>query len=181
MVELLYARISSKRLGVLIGTEGRTKKKLEEQSGVKIFVDSSSGEVTIDEASCEDPTMGLKAKDVVQAIGRGFSDEKAMELLEEDAFLRIFDIKDFTHSRSRVMELKGRVIGSHGKTRRLIEELTGTSLSIYGHTVSIIGSTVQLNVSCRAVEMLLTGSEHASVYQYMERMRPRLSVEKMGF
>ncbi len=178
---MLYTRISRKRLGVLIGTEGQTKNTLEELTGVRISIDSSSGEVTIDESPCEDPSMGLKARDVVQAIGRGFSDEKALELLEEDCFLRIFDIKDFAHSRNRIVELKGRVIGTRGKTRGLLEELTGSSVSVYGHTVAIIGSSLQLDVASRAVEMLLKGSEHATVYRYLERMRPQLKIEEMGF
>jgi ribosomal RNA assembly protein len=181
VIEVLYVRIPMERLGVLIGTDGKTKKRLEKLTGVKISVDSSTGEVTIDETGCEDPTMSLKARDVVQAIGRGFSEERAMKLLEDDVLLRIFDIKDFAHSRNRRVQLKGRVIGSGGKTRRLIEELTGASISVYGHTVAIIGSPLQLDIASRAVEMILQGSEHASVYRYLERMRPQLKMEEMGF
>ncbi len=177
---MLYARIPMERVGVLIGTEGRTKKALEERTGVTLFIDSSAGEVTIDESKCEDPTMGMKAKDVVTAIGRGFSEEKAFKLLEEEVFLRMYDIKDYVHSRNRMKQLKGRVIGTRGKTRSLIEELTGASLSVYGHTVAIIGNLLQLDVSCRAVEMLLQGSEHASVYRFLERMRSQLKAEEMG-
>ncbi len=181
VIELLYTRISGKRLGVLIGTEGRTKKRLEELTGVKISVDSSSGEVTIDETECEDPSMGLKARDIVLAIGRGFSDERAMELLEEDCYLRIYDIKDFAHSRNRVVELKGRIIGTQGRTRKIVEELTGAAVSVHGHTVALIGHSLPLDVASRAVEMLLKGSEHATVYRYLERMRPELRIEEVGF
>jgi ribosomal RNA assembly protein len=169
------------RLGVLIGTEGQTKKRLEKLTGVKVQVDSATGEVTLDESGCQDPALGLKARDVVLAIGRGFSEDKAMKLLEDDVFLRIFDIKDFAHSRNRRVQLKGRVIGTGGKTRRLIEELTGASISVYGHTVAIIGSPLQLDIASRAVEMLLQGSEHASVYRYLEKMRPQIRMEEMGF
>ncbi len=178
---MLYARIPMERLGVLIGTDGQTKKRLEELTGIKLGVDSATGEVSIDETPCEDPTMGLKTRDVIQAIGRGFSEDKAMKLLDEDAFLRIFDIKDFAHSSGRMRELKGRVIGSRGKTRNLIEELTGASVSVYGHTVAIIGNLLQLDIASRAVEMLLQGSEHATVYRYLERMRPQLRMDEMGF
>ncbi|MFQ5838408.1 MAG: KH domain-containing protein [Thermoplasmata archaeon] len=178
---MLYARIPMERLGVLIGTEGQTKKRLEELAGVRISIDSATGDVTIDEAGCADPALGLKARDVVLAIARGFSEEKAMKLLEDDVFQRILDIKDFAHSRNRRVQLKGRVIGSGGKTRRLIEELTGANISVYGHTVAVIGSPLQLDIASRAVEMLLQGSEHASVYRYLEKMRPQLRMEEMGF
>ncbi len=93
----------------------------------------------------------------------------------------MYDIKEYAHSRGRVKELKGRVIGARGKTRQLLEELTGTTLSVHGHTVSLIGGTLPLEVACRGVEMLLQGSEHATVYRYLERMRPRLRVDEMGF
>ncbi len=168
-------------MGVLIGTEGRTKQQLEERTGAQMTVDSATGEVTIDETACEDPSMALKAQDVVRAIGRGFSEEKALALLEDEVFLRVYDIKEYAHSRGRVKELKGRVIGARGKTRQLLEELTGTTLSVHGHTVSLIGGTLPLEVACRGVEMLLQGSEHATVYRYLERMRPRLRVDEMGF
>ncbi len=178
---MLYAKIPMERVGVLIGTDGKTKKALEERTGVTIAIDSSAGEVTIDESKCEDPTMGMKAAEVVRAIGRGFSEEKALKLLEEEVFLRMYDIKDYTRSRSRVVQLKGRLIGTRGKTRKLVEELTGASLSVYGHTVAAIGTLLQLDIACRAVDMLLQGSEHATVYRFLEKMRPRLRVEEMGF
>ncbi len=178
---MLYSRIPQERVGVLIGTEGKTKKALEERTGVSITIDSSAGEVTLDESKCEDPTMGLKAQDVIRAIGRGFSEQKAWKLLEEEFFLRVYDIKDYANTRNRLVQIKGRIIGTRGKTRNLIEELTGASLSVHGHTVAAIGTLLQLDIACRAVEMLLQGSEHASVYRFLEKMRPQLKVEEMGF
>lgn len=181
MDDLLYTRISTQRIGVLIGSGGKTKKKLEEFTGTRMEVDSESGEVTIDESGCQDPVMGLRAKDVVQAIGRGFSDSVALGLLEEEFQMRVFDIKDFANNPSRLKQLKGRVIGAGGKTRRLVEELTGSAVSVYGHTVAIIGTPLQLDITGRAVEMLLQGSEHAAVYRYLEKMRPQVRMEEMGF
>lgn len=169
------------RLGVLIGPEGATKSTLEETTGVRLEVDSKTGEVTIDESGCEDPSLGLRVKDVVTAIARGFSETRALNLLEDDTYLRMYHIKDFAGKRSRQMQLKGRVIGARGKTRSLIEELTRAHVSVYGHTVSVIGSSLSLDVACRAVEMLLRGSEHAAVYRYLEGMRPSLRQEDVGF
>ncbi|MFQ6012371.1 MAG: KH domain-containing protein [Thermoplasmata archaeon] len=177
---MLYARIPMDRLGVLIGPEGRTKKTLEKMTGVRLEVDSKTGEVTIDESGSEDPSLGLRVKDVVRAIARGFSEERALRLLEDETYLRIFSVKDYASKRPRRLQLKGRVIGAHGRTRTLIEELTGAYVSVYGLTVSVIGPPLPLDVACRAVEMLLRGSEHAAVYRYLEGMRPALRAEERG-
>ncbi len=178
---MLYTRIPMDRLGVLIGPEGRTKKALEEMTGVRLDVDSKTGEVTIDESGSDDPSLGLRVKDAVSAIARGFSEARALRLLEDETFLRIYSVKDYADMRPRRLQLKGRVIGTKGKTRSLIEELSGAYVSVYGFTVSVIGRTFPLDVACRAVEMLLRGSEHAAVYRYLERMRSALREEEKAF
>jgi len=94
---MLYTRISSERIGVLIGADGTTKERLQEATGTRIAVDSSSGEVTIDESSATDPVLALKARDIVHAMARGFSEDRAFRLLDEDAYLEVLDIKDFAH------------------------------------------------------------------------------------
>src|SRR5207253_1228800 len=100
---MLYARIPSDRLGVLIGPEGATKKRLQESTGTRIAVDSATGDVTIDETAAADPVLALKARDVEMAIAR------------------------------------------------------------------------------EAVFMLLRGSEHRTVYRFLERKRADLKVYQMGF
>src|SRR5436190_107832 len=100
---MLYARIPSDRLGVLIGPEGATKKRLQESTGTRIAVDSATGDVTIDETAAADPVLALNARDVLHAIAR------------------------------------------------------------------------------EAVFMLLRGSEHRTVYRFLERKRADLKVYQMGF
>src|SRR5713101_3262948 len=179
--EMLYARISAERIGVLIGPEGTTKERLQKATGTQISVDSTNGEVTINEANAQDPVMALKAKDVVQAMARGFSEDRAFRLLDEDAYFEVLDIKDFAHSRNRVAQIRARLIGTRGKTRRLIEELTGVEVSVWGHTVALIGGTFEMAIAREAVFMLLRGSEHKTVYRFLERKRADLKVYQMGF
>jgi len=178
---MLYARISAERIGVLIGPEGTTKERLQKATGTQISVDSMSGEVTIDEAHAQDPVMALKAKDVIQAMARGFSEDRAFRLLDEDAYFEVLDIKDFAHSRNRVAQIRARLIGTRGKTRRLIEELTGVEVSVWGHTVALIGGTFEMAIAREAVFMLLRGSEHKTVYRFLERKRADIKVYQMGF
>lgn len=176
----MYSRVPMERVGVLIGNEGETRRRLEEATGARLEINSETGDVTIHEGS-EDPSLALKLRDAVSAIGRGFSEERALRLLEPEVYLRVMDIKDYTRSRNRVVELKGRVIGTKGKTRALIEELTGADISVYGHTVGLLGDTLEVDIAARAIEMLLQGSEHAAVYRYLEKMRPELRMAGMGF
>ena len=68
-------------------------------------------------------------------------------------------------------QVAARIIGSEGKTRRIIEEQTGCDLAIYGHTVGIIGELEELGIAKRAVDMILSGAEHASVYSFLEAQR----------
>ncbi|MGI0148373.1 MAG: KH domain-containing protein [Thermoplasmata archaeon] len=178
---MLYARIPAERLGVLIGPEGSTKRRLQESTGTRIEVDSTTGEVTIDESGATDPVLGLKTRDIVQAIARGFSEDRAFRLLDEDAYIEILDIKDFAHSRNRVAQIRARLIGTHGKTRRIIEELTGVDVSVWGHTVAMIGGAFEMVIAREAVFMLLRGSEHKTVYRFLERKRADLKAYQMGF
>jgi len=179
---MLYVKIPMRRIGVLIGENGETKKKLEEATGVKVEIDSEKGEVTIDEKQAEDPSYALTVQDIVKAIGRGFSEERAFRLLDDEIFLRMFDVRDFAGKNpKRVRQVRARLIGTGGKTRRLVEELTGVDVSIYGNTIGIIGDVVQLGVAERAVEMLLEGSKHAAVYRFMEGSRASLRIAELGF
>ncbi|HYM41052.1 MAG TPA: KH domain-containing protein [Thermoplasmata archaeon] len=178
---MLYARLPQDRLGVLIGPEGATKKRLEQRTGTHLEIDSATGEVTIDETGAPDPSMALKVRDIVQAIGRGFSEERAFRLLDDDVYLEILDIKDFARTQARVEQIRARVIGTRGKTRRLIEELTSVDVSVMGHTVSLLGPTFEMAIARDAVIMLLRGSEHATVYRFLERKRADIKAWQMGF
>lgn len=168
------------RVGVLIGPEGDTKRRLEERTGTHLNVDSESGEVVIDEAGAVDPVMALKAQEIVQAIGRGFSEDRAFRLLDDETYLEILDIKDFARSRAREEQIRARLIGTRGKTRRIIEELTSVDVSVLGHTVSLIGPSFELAIAREAVLMLLRGSEHATVYRFLERKRSDIKAWQMG-
>jgi ribosomal RNA assembly protein len=173
-------RIPKDRVGALIGTDGETKELIERRAGVRIKIDTE-GEVDIDD-NPEDPLAALKVMDLVKAIGRGFSPHRAMRLLDDDEYLEVIDLGDFIGKKSdQLSRVRARIIGTNGKTRRIIEDLTGAYMSIYGNTVSLVGNSVQLPIAKTAVEMLLRGSEHSTVYRYLERSRATLRIAEMGF
>jgi ribosomal RNA assembly protein len=109
---------------------------------------------------------------MVKAIGRGFSPERAFRLINDDIYFTLLDIRDFVgKSQKHVRRVRSRIIGTKGRTRELIEELTGVSVSIYGNTVAIIGDSEELASAVSAVEMLLSGSEHSAVYAFLEKRK----------
>lgn len=174
-------RIPADRVGSLIGKDGETKKMLERISGIKLDIDTE-GEVIFNDENCEDPLMALKIVDVIKAVGRGFNPSKATRLFEDDEYFEAIDLKDIAGDRpNQLARIRGRIIGKEGKTRRLIEDLTGCDVSIYGSTVCIIGNSVTMPVAKHAIELLINGSEHSTVYHYLESQRPRLRIAEMGF
>jgi ribosomal RNA assembly protein len=173
-------RIPKDRVGALIGEGGETKQLIERRARVKLDIDTE-GEVNIRD-NPDDPLASLKVMDLVKAIGRGFAPHRAMRLLDEDEYLEIVEIGDFVGKKSdKLSRMRSRLIGTNGKTRRIIEDLTGANMSIYGSTVALIGNSVQLPIAKKAVEMILRGSEHATVYRYLERSRATLRISEMGF
>ena len=170
----MFVRIPKERVGVLVGPDGKVKQRIEEKFMVELQIESESGGVTIVlSVKANDPSLLFKAKDTVTAIGRGFSPEHAFRLLRNED--NIFDFIDlriiFGRSESDIKRVKGRVIGANGKTRKLIEELTDASVVVYGHTIGFIGTFEQVDVARNAVQMLIDGSQHHTVYKYLQRKR----------
>lgn len=177
---VLYARIPEDRVGVLIGTGGRTKREIGRRTDTRIEIDAENGEVRV-EGPDTDPIRTLKARDIVVAIGRGFSPDRAFRLLRDDAYLEVVDLKFATGKREKdaLRRIRARAIGAGGRARSRIEELTGCSMSVYGSTVALIGDEEQLERAGRAVGLLVTGSEHSTVFHFLARERRNAAVAEM--
>ena len=178
----MFVRIPKERVGVLIGPDGKVKQKIEEKFMVELQIEGDSGGVTIVlSENASDPSLLFRAKDTVTAIGRGFSPEQAFRLLrkEEDVFDFIDLRAVFGRSESDIKRVKGRVIGANGKTRKLIEELTEASVVVYGHTIGFIGSFEQVDIARNAVQMLINGSQHHTVYKYLQRKRSEFKKQRL--
>jgi len=172
-------RVPVERVGAVIGKEGGAKKFLEAELGVKLGIDSKEGIVTIKAESVEksDP---LTATRVIEAIGRGFSPQRARRLMEEGTAFEVIDLRDYAGRSANALErIRGRVIGVRGKSRRVIEELTRCHLSVFGRTVSIIGEASEVQLASDAVRSLATGSQHRTVYNALQKARTKRKMEKM--
>ena len=178
-----YLKVPMDRVGVLIGHNGQTKKDLEEKCSVKLQIDSKLGEVVINEEKVDDPLDMIKVENIIKAIGRGFSPENAFMLLNDESDFFSFNLHDYAGKKdAHIRRLKSRVIGKEGKTRKVLEDLTNSKISIYGHNVSIISNMMKMNILKKAIDMLLTGSKQATVYRFVEtQMRELRRSEKLGF
>lgn len=168
-----HIKVPQDRIGAIIGVEGNVKKVIEEKTGVKLEVDSESGAVAVESEG--DALKALKASEVIKAIARGFSPEKALKILDnEDLILDMVDLSKLSDSPADLKRIKGRIIGKDGKTREVIEQMSGAKLSVYGKTISIIGDAEQISTARTAINMLLDGAPHGAVYSYLEKRRREL-------
>ncbi|MBU4075254.1 MAG: KH domain-containing protein [Euryarchaeota archaeon] len=175
-----HIKIPLERIAVLVGPKGSIKEIIEEKTTARINIDSSTGNVEIMEA--KDPIMGLRAREIVHAIGRGFSPEKALKLLDDDLLMfETMDLSNMARTEKDMQRLKGRIIGREGKSREVFEALTGARISVYGKTISLIGYPEQNAVARAGIDMLLKGSSHGPVYKFLEKKKTDLKNVEMGF
>ncbi|NIA10151.1 MAG: RNA-processing protein [Nitrospiraceae bacterium] len=172
-----FVKIPLERVAVLIGKNGEVKKKIEDY-GTEIHVDSKTGDVTI---KGDDAVVELDTQNVVKAIGRGFSPEHAMLLFNENYYFELIDVRDYVGKKTKsIHRVAGRIIGRGGKTRAAIEDATDTKISVYGTTVGLIGGIGGMDVAIRAVEMILNGSNHSTVYHFLDKEKKRMKLEEFG-
>lgn len=171
-------RIPEERIGVLVGPNGSMKRFIEEKSKVSLEIDSDNGTVSI--TSVEDPLQVLRVMDLVKAIGRGFSPENALTILDDEMLmLDVLDISKAAGTRNDMERIKGRIIGKDGRSREIMEQLSGTKVSVYGKTVAVIGYPQQIRVARVAIEMLVDGAPHGNVYSFLERKHEDLAREEL--
>ena len=157
-------KIPKKRVAVLIGKKGETKRLLARKTKTKISV-SKEGDVII---SSENNVNSFNTVPIVTAVGRGFNPEIALLLLDENFIFELISIKDFSRNEKDMERIRSRVIGTNGKAREMLEKMTNVSISIYGKTIGIIGKLENVDLARRAIEKLLGGAPHGNVYKFIE-------------
>ncbi|OLS19526.1 MAG: hypothetical protein HeimC3_44720 [Candidatus Heimdallarchaeota archaeon LC_3] len=171
-------RVPSDRVGVLIGKKGNTKLKIEELTSTHLEVNSDENSVIIrPKKKIEDPSLIWVAKDMIKAIARGFNEKIAFTLIDPNIFLRIITLD--AKNKKKVLKIRGRIIGENGKARRILEEITRCNISVYGNTVSIVGryDDGEIDIAQEAIEMLITGVKHGTVYRFLEKFRIQKKAE----
>jgi ribosomal RNA assembly protein len=176
-------KVPRDRIGVIIGKNGKVKGEIQDKCNVLIEIDSKTGDAIISSQSEPMSTRmePFKAVEVITAISKGFSPRRAYRLIDgdEDTF-QLIDLRDYAGKSSNSMErIKGRIIGEEGKSRRTIEDLTGAYISVYGHSVGLIGKSDQTKIASDAVTMLSKGKSHKSVYTMLQEARRKAKMDRM--
>ncbi len=164
-------KISGSRIGALIGKGGETKKVLEAKTHTTITIDSKEGLVKV-EGSEENTVPLLRAVETINAVNRGFSPERAFELLDdEDLLLDMIDLSGLAEGPRQLDRLRGRIIGKDGRAREQIEDMTDVEISVFGKTIGLIGYPEQLKVARTAIDMLIEGVPHENVFAFLDKKK----------
>ncbi len=173
-------RVPNDRIAVLIGKSGNVKLKIEKLCYISLDINGDTGEVLIKSQGNVGKIQPFKAVEIVTAIGRGFSPENALTLLKGENTLHVIDLREFAgKSSANIERIKGRIIGEGGRARQNMENLSGTHISVYGRTVSIIGDSSKLRKVVDAISSISSGSLHGTVYSKLEAANRQAKQEKM--
>jgi ribosomal RNA assembly protein len=174
-------KIAGSRVGVLIGKGGATKKELETKTRTTITIDSKEGLVKV-ESSEEHTVSLLRAVEVIDAINRGFSPERAFEMIDdEDLLLDIIDLSSMAEGPRQLDRLRGRIIGKDGRAREQIEDMTDVEISVFGKTIALIGYPEQLKTARAAIDMLIEGVPHENVFAFLDRKKKEAKQDMISY
>jgi ribosomal RNA assembly protein len=157
-------KIPAERVKALLGEGNTVKLEIEKKCKVELRVDRD-GDVELS----GDPSDIFFAKDVIKAVGRGFTPHQALRLMDHDFGLYIIQLKDIANSDKTIIRLKGRVIGENGKIKTRIEDATDSYLSVFGNTIGIISRIDTMEYAKEAVMTLLEGAKHATVLSFLAK------------
>lgn len=156
-----FIRMPNKRR-LLLKKNKKMREIIEKMTGTKIEIN--------DEISIGGGNFKVyQAKQVLKAFGRGFDVNVALYLLEDEYGLEVINLTDFIKSRERLKTLKGRIIGTGGKTKKYIEKFAEVDLSVFGKTVSIIGNWEKINIAKEAIMKIIGGCTHQALYRWLEQ------------
>lgn len=153
----------------------KNKALLERKLNIKITINKSN--VTIDGKATDE----YEAEKVLAAISFGYTAYQAIDLIDPEFEFRKLNIKSYTR-RKNLTEVKARIIGTKGKTKRVLEDISECSIIIHDNTVGILGPSEFVEITTLAVGNLIKGTKQGNVYRYIEKMKKSLkeSNESLG-
>lgn len=105
---------------------------------------------------------------VIRAVDFGFNIDDALLLMSDDFLLEFIEVKEHTH-RKNLKDVRARLIGTGGKARKTIQNLTGSEIVIHGNTVGVIVDSDHLDAVMQGIESLIQGAKHGNVFAYLEK------------
>lgn len=158
--------VDKERIPVFIGENGEVKKKIEEVFSCNVDINSDTGEILVENL---EPSRAFVLSNVIDAINKGHTPSKALQLDDEFYVMDVIDVKQYVRNDHRLKVVMGRVIGRDGSTRKAVEEITKCDVAIGDREISIIGPYENIILVHEAFEKLIKGASHSSFYSYLER------------
>ncbi len=115
----------------------------------------------------------MKAKNIIEAISYGFDYNDAQNLRSDDYTLEIIDLRDYINKdkSNHINRIKARIIGEDGRAKRVLQELTDTNIVVGDKYIAILGLYENVKVAREAIEMLIRGRQHATVYRWIQNWK----------
>ncbi len=148
-----------------IKKDAALKEKIEEVTNCQLIF--SKGEVNI-KSNSGNPVEEYICKNILSAFSFGFDIEDAFLLKGSNYYFKYINLEDFSFTEKRIKQIKARIIGVHGKTKRYIESVSSARITIHNSIVSFIGSSESIEESELAVKALMRGETHKHAYAKME-------------
>ena len=149
---------------IVINTEKVKKAIPLIESRFKVRVSFSGNKITLKGAELEEYIVD----EIIRAVDFGFDTEDALILRDPDFTLKFLNIKDFTHKKN-LAEVRARVIGTDGRAKGTIEELTGSRIVLHDNNVGVIVDSDHADHAVQALKSLIGGAKHANVFAYLEK------------
>lgn len=141
--------------------------------GAKVEVDEEGLYIKITPGAGTTVDGVLKLREMARAVALGFQPEQALSLENDDYVLAVVDLKEYTDKPNHLRRIKGRIIGEEGRARRTIEQLAEVNMVVGDTYVAILGRLEDVEIAKRAVEMLIEGKKHSTVYRFIQNAKSR--------
>ncbi|MFH1257699.1 MAG: KH domain-containing protein [Candidatus Micrarchaeota archaeon] len=156
--------VSGKTLNLLHKDNDKIMKHVQQKGSVEIK-QTKEGNL---ELEGEGGTVWI-ASQVLKALDFGFLPQQAYKLFGDNYFLEIIDMEIVLSNPKAIERYKGRVIGSEGRSKRIIQELSGAFIAVSGNKIAVLGEYDDLQLAKEAVLRLLEGAQHTGVFAYLEK------------
>ena len=145
-----------------IGKIRKAKEMLEKKLNIKINI--TGKKIEFSGGAIEE----YEAEKILRAIDFGFTIPKAMLIKEQELEFDIIHIKNYSRKQD-LRPVRARIIGREGRTRKTLENISGSYLKINDGEVGAIGNIESIENVKTAITKLIRRTKQANTYRYLEK------------
>jgi len=150
---------------ILVGNIKKIRKAVPViENKVKVKIGFGKGNISVKGSELNEYLV----EKVIRAVDFGFNAEDALLLMSDDFVLEFIEVREHTH-RKNLRDVRARLIGTGGKARKTIENLTGSEIVIHGNTVGVIVDSEHLDAVMQGLQSLIQGAKHGNIFAYLEK------------